>query len=159
MDAVLYAAANTAEDFPGGITGMAAAIGKNKFSLAHELSETGTAKLGLRDALKMVNRAKDWRIISAACEVCGGVFVPLPESLLDPGNDLLKDLGRMAGEFGDVVREVSASAGDSAISDNEMVRLEREWGELVAAGVQMMGHLRARHDAAKLANVRTLRAA
>jgi hypothetical protein len=159
MDSVLYAASNTAEDFPGGITGMAAAIGKNKFSLAHELAETGTAKLGIRDALKMVKRSKDFRIITAACEVCGGVFVPLPQALTEPGNDLLADLGRLAGEFGDVVREVSADGADGVISDNEMARLEREWGELVSAGVQMMAHLRARHDASRPAAVRTLRAA
>ena len=142
MDAVLHAAANTAEDFPQGVTGIAAAIGKNKFSLMHELAGTGTAKLGLVDAVKMVKRSRDWRILNAIAEECGGVFVPLP-SMLPAADGTLADLGKLAGEFADLVKEVSRAAGDGEISDNEMERIEREWAQTVAAGQVLMGHLRA----------------
>ena len=146
MDSLLHAAANTAEDFAGGVTGMAAAIGKNKFSLMHELSRTGSAKLGLEDAAKMVRRSGDPRIANAFAEECGGVFVPLPSSLAATSGTLA-DLGKLAGEFAQLVQEVSKDAGDNDVSDNAMARIEREWSETVAAGQVLMGHLRADREA------------
>lgn len=147
MDAVLFAACNQAEDFPGGISGMAAAIGKNKFSLAHELSCTGTAKLGLLDAVKMDRRAGTYCILDAYAAECGRLTVPLPQMLSAAGDDSMLDLGRVAKEFADLVKEVTTRASDDDISDNDLEALEREWSELVAAGQQMMRRLRARHEA------------
>lgn len=159
MDAVLYAACNTAEDFPGGTSAIAAAIGKNKFSLMHELSGTGSAKLGLVDAVKIMKRAKDLRIGHAIAAEVGCMLLPLPEALLVEGDDTMRDLASVTKEFSDVMHQVSASAADGRISDNEMARAEREWAELMAAGVQMMVRLRAKHQAGRLDTVRPLRAA
>lgn len=146
MDSVLHAAANTADDFPGGITGMAAAIGKNKFSLAHELACTGTAKLGLIDALKMIKRSGDWRILNAAAEQCGGLFVPVPAAVTAAGCTF-QDMGAMAGEFAQLVRQVSTRAADGEICDNDMAVIERDWSELVAAGQVLMANLRNANEA------------
>lgn len=151
MDSVLHAAANTAEDFPGGTTGMAGALGKNKFSLMHELAGTGAAKLGLLDAVKMVKRSRDQRILNAFAVECGCLVIPLPEALMVEGDNTMLNLGHLAKEFADVVQEVTASVSDDTISQNEMARLERQWAELVAAGQQMMVQLRARHEASEQA--------
>lgn len=148
MDAVLYAACNQAEDFPGGISGMAAAIGKNKFSLAHELSCTGTAKLGLRDAVKMDKRSGAYRILDAYAAECGRITVPLPEALAHGDSDML-NLGQVAKEFSDLVKEVTTRAADGDISANDLERIQREWAELVSAGQQMLLQLRAKHEADK----------
>jgi hypothetical protein len=146
MDSLMHAAANTAEDFPHGVTGMAAAIGKNKFSLMHELAGHGTAKLGLVDALKMVKRSRDFRILTAACEECGGIFIPLPSAVSLKGSTF-EDLSKFASEFADVVRVVTDEGKGDTINENQMARIEREWLEMVAAGQVLMAHLRAEHDA------------
>jgi len=156
MDSVLYAACNQAEDFPGGITGMAAAIGKNKFSLAHELSATGTAKVGLLDAVKMDKRSGQYRILDAYAAECGRLTIALPDALR--GGNAILDLGHVAKEFADVVSQVTSRTADNDVSANDLEAVEREWTELVAAGQQMMLHLRARHEADK-AKQPTLRAA
>jgi hypothetical protein len=154
MDAVLYAAVNTAEDFQGGISGMAVAIGKNKFSLTHELSQTGSAKLGLKDAVKMMKRAGDFRVAHAIAAEIGHFMLPLPEAVPAGGDDTMRDLAVVTKEFAEVMQEVSVAAADGSITDNEMARAEREWAELVAAGVHMMSRLRARHEAAKPAHLK-----
>lgn len=159
MDAMLHAACNTCEDFPGGTSAMAGAIGKNKFSLMHELSATGSAKLGLVDAVKIMKRARDLRIGHAIASEVGCLLLPLPESLLVEGDDTMRDLASVTKEFSDVMQQVSESAADGRISDNEMARAEREWAELMAVGAQMMARLRAKHQAGRPDTVRPLRAA
>jgi hypothetical protein len=156
MDAVLHAASNTAEDFPGGTTGMAGALCKNKFSLMHELSGTGAAKLGLIDALKMVKRSGDFRIINAAAAECGGIFVPLPEAF--EGSDPLLNLAELAKEFSDLIAEVTGDVRDAEISSNEMARLNEHWGRLVAAGQHMMVQLRGRFEESQQRGSRGLKA-
>jgi hypothetical protein len=76
-------------------------------------------------------------------------FMPLPDALMVEGNDTMRNLSQLAKEFGDVVQEVSTSAADGLISANEMARVDRQWGELVAAGQRMMVHLRTLHDASQ----------
>jgi hypothetical protein len=156
MDSILHAAANTCEDFPGGVTGMAAALGKNKFSLMHEVTAAGTAKLGVVDAAKIAVRSKDPRIPNAFAEICGGLFIP-GAAMLQVTDGTLGDLSRLAGEFAQLVQEVTKDARDDEINDNEMARIEREWAETVAAGQALMLHLRASRESAQMR--RHLRAA
>lgn len=156
MDALIHAAANTCDDFPNGVSGMAAAIGKNKFSLMHEITCTGSAKLGVIDAAKIAVRARDARIPNAFSELCGGLFVP-GAAMLPVTGGTFADLSRLAGEFAQLVQEVTKDARDAEITDNEMARIEREWAETVAAGQALMVHLRAAREAAQ--SRRHLRAA
>lgn len=157
---VMTAAANVAEDFkPGGASGLAALIDRNPTTFSHELNETGSAKLGLRTAVKMTKRSKDLRILYAFAADNGQMCVPLPSSLLVDGDMTMQDLARVAKEFGDVVHEVSSAAADGDVTANELERVERQWGELIAAGQQLLAHMRAKHEAGKPAVLRVVDAA
>lgn len=146
---VLTAAQNVAEDYRGGARQLAQDIDRNPTTFSHEVSETGSAKLGLKTAVKMSLRAKDFRILYAFAAECGHMCVPLPESLSVEGDMTMQRLGLVAKEFADVVQEVSGSVADDKVSANELARIERQWGELVAAGQQLLAHIRAKHEAGK----------
>lgn len=151
---VIDAARNVADDFPGGAKALAQRIDKNPFSLMHELSGTGTAKLGLLDSVKITRASRDLRILNAFADEFGCVVLPLPEALQADGSDSMQHLSVLAKEFGDVVQEVSASHADGDISANEMARIERQWSELVAAGQRLVAQLRSKHEESKPAHLR-----
>lgn len=156
MSSVLDAARNVAEDYPGGARALALRIDKNATSFAHELAETGTAKLGLATAVKMTARTRDLRILNAFATEAGCMVMPLPEALAVEGDQALQQLATLAREFSDVVGSVTDACADGAISANELARVERQFGELVAAGQALVGTLRAQHEAARPAALRAV---
>jgi hypothetical protein len=157
---VITAACNVAEDYVGasgkGARALAVDIDKNPVTLSHELNETGGAKLGLRTAVKMTRRSRDLRILNAFAQECGCMVLALPEALQLEGSAAMQDLGHTAKEFADVVAEVSARIADGEISENDLRAIEREWGELVAAGQGMVARLRAKRDADSAARLRAV---
>ncbi|WP_298929163.1 phage regulatory CII family protein [uncultured Ramlibacter sp.] len=150
---VQTAAQNVAEDYKGaggsGAKALAADIDKNGTTFAHQLSETGGAVLGLRTAVKMTLRSKDLRILNAFASEAGCMVFPLPETLKVEGNGTMQDLGDTVREFGEVIQEISADSVDGEFSANEVQRIERAWGEHIAAGQRMIANIRAKHDAGK----------
>lgn len=146
---VLDAARNVAEDYPGGARALAARIDKNATSFAHELAETGTAKLGLATAVKMTARTRDLRILNAFAADAGCMVLPLPEALAVEGDHALQQLATLAREFADVVSSVTDAVADGTISANELARVERQYGELIAAGQAMLATLHAQHEAGR----------
>jgi hypothetical protein len=125
-------------------------------ALSQELSETGTAKLGLKTAVMMTVITKDLRILDAFASQCGQMIVPLPASLMVDGDVTMHALGQVAREFGEVVQEVSVTCADGEVSANELARVEKQWGELVAAGRNLVMGLRAKHEASKPASLRAV---
>lgn len=153
---IITAACNVAEDYLGGARQLGLDIDRNPTTFSHELNETGSAKLGLRTAVKMSKRAKDLRILNVFAGELGQMCVPLPDSLAVDGDLTMQDLAKVAKEFGDVVHEVSAAAADGDVSANELQRVERQWGELVAAGQQLLAHMRAAHEAGRPHQLRAI---
>lgn len=153
---VLDAARDLADDYPGGASALAHRIGKNATTFLHELRQTGSAKLGLADSVRASTRSGDPRILNAFAAEMGFMTIPLPEALMVEGDITMMDLGRVAKEFGDVVQEVGASCSDGEVNANELARIERQWGELLAAGQQMIMHIRAKHEAAKPGHLRAV---
>lgn len=148
MDA-LTAAQNVAEDFKGGARALALAIDKNPVSFSHELHETGTAKLGLRTAVKMTIRARDPRILNAFAAECGFMVLPLPETMMVEGDAAVQLVGDAMGEFNDVAQAFIAGAADQNWTGNEVGELERQAGELIAAVQRIVKHAKAAHEASK----------
>ncbi|MCC2673069.1 MAG: hypothetical protein K0R58_16 [Ramlibacter sp.] len=144
---VMTAAFNVAEDYkPGGARGLAAAIGENHNTFSHAVTETAGAKLGLKTALKMTKRSRDLRILLAFAAECGQMCVPLPESMDLESNDCMRALANTSKEFTELVQEVCASLSDDGnVSANELERIDREGGELVAKLQQLLATVRARH--------------
>lgn len=155
MDA-LTAAKNVAEDYrgPGGSGAKGLGVDIDHRALAHEVNETGTAKLGLRTAVKMTLRAKDPRILNAFAAECGYMVLPLPEALVVEGDVAMQLMAKAVAEFNDVAQEYLAGGADGKWTGNELARLERQHGELVAASQRLVAHARASHEAGKPAHLR-----
>jgi len=130
---LLDAAYNVVHDYPGGSQSLAPRLGKSATTLSHEVSATGTAKLGLLDAEKITDLTGDLRILTAFATNAGQMLVPLP-----PATDLFSDdcmlrLGDAAREFGELCREVGTDLADGSISDNELDRVDTVSGKLIAS--------------------------
>ncbi len=151
--AILDAAYNVAHDYPGGAESLAPRLGKLGTSLCHELTATGSAKLGLTDAVKITDFTGDLRILQAWATHAGQMLVALPALLDDRAQDaLLRSLPVMAKKFSDVITEVTDDLADGDISDNDLARIERVAGELVATIHHMLQVARERNQAAKPAH-------
>jgi hypothetical protein len=153
---VLTAAQNVAEDFKGGARALALAIDRNPVTFSHEVSETGTAKLGLRTAVKMTIRSKDPRILNAFAAECGYMVLPLPEGMAVEGDEAMQLMAKAVAEFNDVAQEYLSGGADGEWTGNELSRLERQHGELVAASQRLVAHARAKHEAAKPSHIRSV---
>lgn len=124
---------NVVHDYPGGSVSLAPRLGKSATTLAHELNGTGIAKLGLMDAEKITHLARDLRILEAFATNCGQMLVPLPESVSVADDDCMLRLADTAREFGELCKEVATDLADGSISDNELARIDRECGQLIAS--------------------------
>lgn len=127
------AAFNTVHDYPGGAVSLAPRVGKTPSSLSHEVTATGTAKLGLLDAEKIVILTGDLRILSAFATSCGQMLVPLPPATALFDDDCMLRLADTAREFGELCKEVGSDLVDGKISDNELKRINKESSELIAS--------------------------
>jgi len=145
---LLDSAYDLVHDYPGGAPALGARMKKNATTLSHEVKGEGTAKLGLMDAKKMSDLSGDLRILQAWAVDAGQLLIPLP-CVDDPGDQCLAQLSRSAKEFSDLVAEVSTDLADGTISDNELARIEREAGELIANVHALMGAVRQRNQACK----------
>lgn len=144
---VMDAAFNVAEDFPGGASALARAIDKNHFSFLHEVNGTGSAKLGLLTSVKMTKRSGDLRILLAFAAECGQMCLPLPAALASGADDCMRAMSETSREFGELCQQVCLSLGDDGrISDNELDRIRREGGELMAALQHLMASLQVRNQ-------------
>lgn len=143
---VLDALYHTVHDFDGGAEALAVRLGKRGTSLCHEVRPPvgGTAKAGLLDAVKIMEITRDYRALHAMASRCGFMTLPLP-TLDDSHADTTAYLADVAKEFSDVMQVVAAGAADGVISDSELAALERQWGELVAAGIRLLGNFTAKN--------------
>lgn len=128
----LDAAYHVAHDYPGGAHALAVRMGKNPTTLCHELTATGSAKLGLMDALKIGALTRDYRILHAFAEACGHMAVPMPSADALSDTDLMHALAESSRNFAELCREVCDAAADGRISDNELKRMELARAALMA---------------------------
>lgn len=146
MSSVTHAAQNVADDYEGGASALARAIDKKEFTFLHELSGTGSAKLGLETAVKMTRRTRDLRILHAFAREFGQQCTPLPESFEFGDDECMQALGAVVRESADVCQEMCKDLGtDGDINDNELERILREGGELIAAVHKLMTAATARN--------------
>lgn len=141
---------NVVHDYPGGAESLGHRIGKSGTTLSHEVNGTGTAKFGLLDAEKVTQRTGDLRILVAFAGNFGQILVPLPDVLL-PSDDCLLRLSDSAREFGELCGEVARDLSDGVISDNEMARIDKDCGQLIASVYALRESLAARNALAKAA--------
>lgn len=142
--AILDAAYHVVHDYQGGAESLAPRLKKSYTTLCHEVTATGSAKLGLLDAVKITDFSGNLSILRAWATHAGQQLVPLP-IVGDPSDECLVRVATMAREFGELVTEVTSDLGDGSISDNEMGRIQREAGELIGAVHQLLGALQQRN--------------
>jgi hypothetical protein len=147
MSALLDSAFNLVHDYPGGAASLAPRIGKNATSLNHELKATGSAKFGLVDACKATQLTGNLAILNAFAAECGCIVLPLPER--DATCDTFRQLADAAREFGEFVTSVADAAADSQVTANELARVDRELGEMIAGAQAVRAHLAGIHEAGK----------
>lgn len=144
---VLDAAHHVVNDYPGGAQSLAPRMGKAASSLSHETTGSGTAKLGLLDAVKITQLTGDNRILHAYAQACNALVIPLAAPNSDTPDHVFERMAQVAKEFSDVITAVSHAAADGRVTGNELATVEREWGELVQVGASLMGMLQAMHAA------------
>lgn len=149
---VIDAAYNVVHDYPGGAESLGPRVEKNPTTLSHEVAEIGTAKFGLKTAVKVSVFTKDFRILEAFAAACGRMTLPMPELLDGSEDDCLKSLGEVLRESGELVREITSSLADGTISDNEFDRIAKECGHLVSGVTNLLAAARARNAAGKPAS-------
>ena len=130
---MLDSAYNVVHDYAGGAQSLAPRMGKSPTTLAHEVSGQGSAKLGLLDAAKITHLPGDLRILAAFAANAGQMLVPLPHVVDLASDDCMLRLADTAKEFGELCREVACDLSDGAITDNELGRIDRECGQLMAS--------------------------
>lgn len=130
---LMDAAYHVVHDYPGGAESLGPRVGKSPTTLSHEVAKVGAAKFGLETAARVTELSQDMRILAAFALRCGHMTLPLPE-LANPDNDTcIAELGIILSEVGELVRDTTDSLRDGVISDNEMARIDRECGVLVAS--------------------------
>jgi hypothetical protein len=130
---VMHAAFQLVHQYPGGATALAPVLSKTPATLSHEVSPNyPTAKLGLADAVALSKWTGDRSVVNAFAAEMGCLVMLLPA--LPVGTDLIAEhTANLAREFGHLMTEVANGMADGAINANELVRIEREGSELVAA--------------------------
>lgn len=145
---VLDAAYRTVHGYPGGSVSLAPRLGKRPATLSHEVRPPAgsLAKLGLLDAITIMEFAGDLGIMHAMASRMGGMFIHLQPSA-DLDGDAGNRVGRVAQEFAELMAEVLGDASDGVITANELRRIQAAWGELMAEGQQMLAYFQAQHEA------------
>lgn len=145
---ILDAAYHVVHDYPGGSPSLAPRLNKSPTTLSHEVTATGTAKLGLIDAVKITGLSGDLRILQAWAIEAGQMLVALP-SISGQSEECLAMVSSMAKEFSDLLSVAAESLADNNVSDNEIERIEREAGELFSAVHTLLKTMRDHNQACK----------
>lgn len=146
---LLDAAYNVVHDYKGGAASLAPRLGKGSTYLSAEVSATGTAKLGLVDAEKITHLTGDLRILVAFATNAGQMLVPLPQPGALVQDDCMLRLADSAKEFGELCSEVASDLSDGDINDNELARIDRECGQLIASVHALRESLAVRNETGK----------
>lgn len=144
MSEILDAAYQLVRMYPGGAASLGPRMGKNATTLSHEVKGTGQAKFGLEDAVTATVFSGDLRILNTFAAECECMVLRLPQHLGE-GAGAMRQVARLAQEFGELIASVSEAEADGHITANELARARREWQELVSQGQGLMAHLEARH--------------
>ena len=139
--------------YPGGVDAVAARLGKSPSTLEKELRAAPQYKLGAVDAAEIaamcVEHGSDYGLEypTRIAEAVGATLLVLPRGTDVPDGITAQVLACLVREFADVVTSATLADADGEISRNELLAVERQWAELVAAGQGLMRHLGAKHQA------------
>ena len=138
------AAVNLVRSYPGSTKVVALLIDKNPATLAGELLEAKSAKLGLCDAVHMSVVTQNPAILNVFADAMDCFVLPKGRSIT--GQDPMYLLSQLARSFGAVVEADSQALSKVKPTITEMQEIERRWSEHVAIGQEIMAGIRAAHE-------------
>lgn len=139
--------------YPGGVDAVALRLGKSPSTLEKELRGAPGYKLGFEDAHEIMVICRDVGSdhaldgFNAQADGLGAVVTMLPEGVC-PGSCTGGMVAKLMREFSDVIASVGESMSDGIITPNELRKIEAQWGEVVAAGQDLLRGLSAKVKAA-----------
>lgn len=108
--------------------------GKSATTLAHELNGTGSAKLGLRDAVAIAELTHDLRLLNAHTAMHSCMVVPLPDDINPeflPSGDVpmmagaLSSLAKLMMQVSQMLEAASQALADGRVTLNELDGFDR----------------------------------
>jgi hypothetical protein len=150
--------------YPGGIAAMALRLGKREGTLRAELKPPvgSTAKLGYDDAVEIMRNCQQLGMPDALAPLdlleaeFGRQAIPLPELAQLGDADLVRHTHRLTSEFSDVLMAVAAAGDADGVTDNDLRNAEAQFGELIAAGHQVLERMRRMNAEGKPAHLRAV---
>lgn len=128
---------------------------KSVNTLRHEVTGTGTAKLGLEDAFDASIEFNDPEILLCWAREMGFICYQAAGGF---EGDCARPLATLLKEVGEYASAVVTADSDGRISDNEVLDTERELSHVIHALQAVQSCLRARNKAGKPAHLREVAA-
>lgn len=150
------AAFNVVHDYPGGAAALSERLGKGRPALSHEVKGDGSAKLGLKDAVKVSILTGDTRIAQAFAQAVGGVFVPGASAAAGLAEGDLEAVARTMREVSEAVAVFCEAMGDGRVTENELKLLEGEVLQGVGCLTALGARARAAHEAGRPGHLRAV---
>jgi hypothetical protein len=126
---------------------LVAKFGADKFAkLLHKTPNTvrnevnvhiHTAKLGLVDAVRMMQLAGNYELLQQVCLECGYIAVPMPKSLV-VSSCVLQSLTHWQAKFGETAQIIHWALEDNLITPNEKTDIQRSGLEKIGAFMNVM---------------------
>lgn len=150
---ILDSVRRSARHYPGGVSAVAARLGKSGSTLEKELRAAYGFKLGAIDAAEIAamcaEQGSDFALDfpTRVAEAVGGTLLLLPRGGERADAVTAQSLARLMREFSEVLNAVADAEADGQVSRNELQSVERLWATLVADGQRLMRHMGERHEA------------
>ena len=151
ITAALYRAAH---GYAPGIAALARFVGCSETSLNHKVSPAYPGAHCSPDELVTICEVTgDLGPLQAQAERLGQLLIPMPNAAV-VGNDVAAKMAATCKSFGELIAEYSSDLADGKVTPNEILRIEREAGELIADVHALLKHATALAESAKPAHLR-----
>jgi hypothetical protein len=129
-------------EYPGGAKALAERMGINQAVFNSKLNpNTVTHHLTLVESLRMQQLAGRFDILHAMADELGFVCIAKPHLSDDCTTQTIT---RTCAEFGDFMREVNEALQDGDVTRNELLEVQKELLDLIAAATALGSHLEGR---------------
>lgn len=139
--------------YPGGIEAVALRLDKSASTFDKELRGAPGFKLGADDAAEVsvmcleLGTEHAMAYVTALAARTGFMLVPLPIGVDLAADDCMRAVAETSREAAELIGDVVTALADGKVSDNELAKVDRASGELVAA-IQAMRRVMAERNRA-----------
>lgn len=144
-----------ARSYPGGVDAVALRLDKSPSTLEKELRGAPGFKLGADDAAEVSAMCIELRTehamayATAIAAHSGCMLVPMPIGVDLAADECMRAVAETSRESAELIAEVVTALADGNVSDNELAKVDRACGELMAALQGMRRVMAERNQAGK----------